>query len=402
MIDRSSLDNVCVTDGDQESWLSKISSSLERLSFDEHDKEKFEEKVKVAKEKNWFLDMVSSIGKTTTTNKDLFADKINIINSRFKAEKEVVNAFCSWCGERNVQHNLISREWLGRSAYECQHCNKETTPCYGCRSGMTRSYERESADKLCYICVGRDMSKLNLEGKRFCSWCKEENIHTLHQNALSVVAFSRDIYFCQGCKHFCLPCRSCEQMARSHADWNDDLCCICDKTFENWKAAKLFWVGKEAWCSWCLTLSKHEMIQKNMIRRHVYKCDNCCHETLECIRCGENMTKEGEFTCVCCFRGVSWDTLKIEKLRAKTDEKWDFEDVMKEMKRDSKQKKECFEAGHIRSFLILLSMRPSLRHKAAEHLGVSLLGIKGYGDPHVEAHQIVMDGVNGLVGNYKE
>src|SRR5439155_8511515 len=44
------------------------------------------------------------------------------------------------------------------------------------------------------------------------------------------------------------------------------------------------------YCSWCFALSKHLLVQRNFVRRHVYECKACGSVTLKCRYCG-NMAR---------------------------------------------------------------------------------------------------------------
>jgi len=94
----------------------------------------------------------------------------------------------------------------------------------------------------------------------------------------------------------------------------------------------------------------------------------------------------------------SWEELHAVKV-ANFDKINDEAELDRQLSRDSEQRRMAFDLGLIRPFLLLVSMHPAMRHEVGCLLGFSLVTLPGYGDPHFEAHHVLMRGKQqGLVG----
>lgn len=323
-------------------------------------------------------------------------------NEQMNGKDKLVEMFCSWCFATKSSHKMVRSEWLVRPHFQCEECGRLTITCFVCSEGMARCYGEEGSDKMCYRCtglfdrVGGDASKLVCHGQK-CSWCRATASQSLFRTASQ--KDGRDVYICAGCNARTLVCEKCPNFSRCTETWRDKLCVVCDGTFKDWEGALTTWVGQSGWCSWCISQSKHELTQKSLLFGKTYRCLNCQNPTVECKKCkGAAMARSTDKQCVSCTRNRDWEALQTEKQVAFKAENWSASKGIEEMTRLSNEKKLAWGIGHIRPFLLLVSMRPALRSQVASCLGVPLLGSEEFGDAHKEAWAIISS-TNGLVSH---
>ena len=201
----------------------------------------------------------------------------------------------------------------------------------------------------------------------------------------------RDAYKCKNCKNRLLGCRRCTQgMAKGHTKVDDQLCAVCDGTFESWEAAR----GQrkphlDSWCSWCLEKTSHELVGKGYTV-DTYKCGGCEGKSCLCKSCKHAMAWSGDtwnsLNCICCRTKdakkkekptLQQLDLEWEALAHKRDEAFSFEkfksNLLQDLQRKSSYREKAYKEGVLKPFLLLVSMPPSLRFKVANLVEISLI-----------------------------
>eukprot|EP01099_Mayorella_cantabrigiensis_P004949 TRINITY_DN3809_c0_g1_i1.p1 TRINITY_DN3809_c0_g1~~TRINITY_DN3809_c0_g1_i1.p1 ORF type:complete len:458 (+),score=50.33 TRINITY_DN3809_c0_g1_i1:33-1376(+) len=152
----------------------------------------------------------------------------------------------------------------------------------------------------------------------YCSWCFSKEDHQLVVRSI----ISRNIYKCPHCFNLGLPCTICSDgMAKQFDAYSDKTCAVCDGTLKSWDQPVSTKSFAQGWCSWCFYETKHSLMQTNIIRRNVYKCDHCGRRTLPCRRCKTALVRGSELyddeLCALCDDSIAtWDTRNenIEKM----------------------------------------------------------------------------------------
>jgi hypothetical protein len=324
-----------------------------------------------------------------------------------EGEAEVLHdMLCSWCFKNDARFVLKQGDWSVRAHYDCEHCGCESVNCLGCTDGMARCYD-DGADKLCYRCTGlyeRVEGKASALGKtdRHCSWCRKRTTQVLHRVA-AAGADPRDLYLCEDCGELTVRCEKCPQFARAGDSWRDEKCAVCVGTIGSWEAAAKADAAdggksglRSASCSWCLAEARHDLVSRGLLFRSTFRCLSCQNPTSECRTCHKAMARGAEATCASCSIQESWESLREKKVKAMAETTWSVSMGTQQMARNSQEKKTAWEAGLIRPFLFLVSMRPALRGQVSAVLGVPLLGTPDLGDAHREALAILMGTSGGL------
>ncbi|RQS60664.1 DUF726 domain-containing protein [Burkholderia sp. Bp8963] len=135
---------------------------------------------------------------------------------------------------------------------------------------------------------------------------------------------------------------------------------------------------EHAACSWCGTLTHHELVEKNYLRRNIYRCVGCGEKTVQCRYC-KHMAKTGE----------KWDDelcaehdgsiASFERLNLKID---DLADFKKLFERDSTNLLRIgkIAAGTVAGVTVFAPLAVLAAPAAASALGaVGLLGAAGTG-----------------------
>eukprot|EP01111_Echinosteliopsis_oligospora_P006664 TRINITY_DN2094_c0_g1_i3.p1 TRINITY_DN2094_c0_g1~~TRINITY_DN2094_c0_g1_i3.p1 ORF type:complete len:622 (-),score=155.77 TRINITY_DN2094_c0_g1_i3:43-1908(-) len=323
--------------------------------------------------------------------------------------------WCSWCFDK-THHTITERHLLSKSRYKCDSCSSETVACSYCTKGMARS-TKDGTDWLCAKCdktIAEWGEKPNLKEKGDCSWCLESTDHLLIQYRY----LKRNIYKCCDCKKRTVRCRLCgDAFARGHASADEEMCLVCAGVLTNWQEREKNKekITRKAWCSWCVELSSHRLVEHALVERDVYSCSFCDQRTLPCNLCGTGFSCGGmgwdDQLCLSCsdhkIKQLSplgshpsaapfWDSL--HKLRDEVFTKQMTQDYINgELKRDSKERQQAVKDGMLRPFLLIVAMPPSIRLRVAASLGWCLITQQYFGDAHKEANDILHRSGQGLI-----
>lgn len=161
------------------------------------------------------------------------------------------------------------------------------------------------------------MGSKNVRGR--CSWCSKETEHELVQRNY----LRRNVYQCSTCLGRTVLCRipTCDNLARGHETYDDELCAIHDGSLESWAHLPK---KKHKHCSWCFQRTNHRLVEKNKIpgRRDIYECEVCCRRTLECRFCSQAMARGHAGTdderCFTCNGSIESWSLGAEMAKART------------------------------------------------------------------------------------
>ena len=154
----------------------------------------------------------------------------------------------------------------------------------------------------------------------------------------------RSVYQCMGCKQRTLQCKKCSDFAKGNSNWEDENCIICQKLFPNWETAtKMRVIKQERWCSWCVEISEHQLIQKNSYTRDICFCCSCNNQTICCMKCMRDMAKFSSFfnvstfLCSYCYNQVTqkkvqdsftfWQNLQLKRNLVLDPERWKIEQI---------------------------------------------------------------------------
>lgn len=147
----------------------------------------------------------------------------------------------------------------------------------------------------------------------WCGWCFKKTSHSLiQQNYLR-----RNIYRCSSCFRRTLICRrpGCQDMARGHDTWDDEMCPVHDGSVRSWISASN--PAELAMCSWCCNLTSHDLVQANVLRRNTYRCRECGQPTIQCRAPGchdmarRHSTWDDEMCLKCDGTVSSWDKTEL-------------------------------------------------------------------------------------------
>jgi hypothetical protein len=141
------------------------------------------------------------------------------------------------------------------------------------------------------------------EGTFWCSWCfhnadqeliKRSKVGSKSTNLTYITQITRDTYRCTNCFHLTKHCFKCKiGMTKEFPGSSEKLCASCSLAIKNWNDSPdgkthpipKKWLLEDKWCSWCFMKEKHIMLQKRLIKKDLYQCQNCAKETSICKKC---------------------------------------------------------------------------------------------------------------------
>jgi CRP-like cAMP-binding protein len=152
--------------------------------------------------------------------------------------------------------------------------------------------------------------------KGWCSWCLRNETHWMFQKN----TFTRDVFNCAACSKRTLPCRRCSGIAfaKGHAEWDDELCLVCDGSIPSWYSFLSEAMVVRKYCSFCSALCVHKLEDKCIVRASTYKCQGCRQLTVQCTSCDIGaVIKETagsivldlaakKAQCQSCISGIEW------------------------------------------------------------------------------------------------
>eukprot|EP00003_Mantamonas_plastica_P025460 TRINITY_DN4_c0_g1_i12.p1 TRINITY_DN4_c0_g1~~TRINITY_DN4_c0_g1_i12.p1 ORF type:complete len:660 (+),score=170.60 TRINITY_DN4_c0_g1_i12:2099-4078(+) len=68
----------------------------------------------------------------------------------------------------------------------------------------------------------------------------------------------------------------------------------------------------DAYCSWCLSHTHHELLKENWVSRNLHRCE-CGKETVKCMKCTKGMARSPDMMCYSCDGTIpSWDIADVD------------------------------------------------------------------------------------------